>query len=82
MTGLREVFAGVLVWAGIAASDVPTCQAHAQVRPRVLTVFFAVLAMSRRARIRLGGINRGFEVFACFGGLRFGDLRGFRLTLA
>jgi len=64
MTGLFEVFAGVLVWAGIATSDVPTCQAHAQVRPRVLAVVFAVLAMRRRARIRLRGINRGFEVFA------------------
>jgi hypothetical protein len=67
MTGLRKVLAGVLVRAGITASDVPACEAHPQVRPRVLAVLAAVLAVSRRARIRLGGINRGFEVFACFG---------------
>ena len=87
MTGLPEMFAGVLAWAGIAATDVPACQAHAQVGPRVLTVLSAVLAMSRCPGIRLGGINRGFEVFACFGGLRIGGLRmgglgDFRLTLA
>ena len=62
MTGPLEIFAGVLVWAGIAVSDVPTCQAHAQVRPSVLAVLYAVLAMSRCARIRLGGSRRRREV--------------------
>ena len=77
MTGLSEVFAGVLVRAGIAASDVPTGQAHAQVRPGVVAVLFAVLAMSRRARIGLGGTSRGVEVFT-----RIGDSGGLRIALA
>jgi len=77
MTGLPEVFAGMLVRAGIAASDVPTSQAHAQVCPGILAVLFAVLAMSRRARIGLGGISRGVEVFT-----RIGDRGGLRIALA
>ena len=77
MTGLPEVFAGVLVRAGIAASDVPARQAHAQVCPGVDTVLFAVRAMSRRARIGLGGISRGIEVFT-----RIGDRGGLRIALA
>ena len=77
MPGLPEVFAGVLVRAGIAAADVPTCQACAQVCPGVLTVFLAILAMPRRARIGLGGLSRGFEVFT-----RIGDRGGLRIAQA
>jgi hypothetical protein len=77
MTGLPEVFAGVLVRAGIAASDMPTSQAHAQVCPGVDAVLFAGLAMSRRARIGLGGISGGIEVFT-----RIGDRGGLRIGLA
>jgi hypothetical protein len=77
MTGLLEVFAGVAVRAGIAAPDMTTGEAHAQVRPPVATVPFAVLAMSRSSRNRLRDINRGLEVFACFG-----DRGGYCLTLA
>ena len=76
MTGLLEVLVGVLVRAGIATSDMPTCQAHPQVGPGILNVLDAVLAVSRGTRIRLGGINRGTEVFARIGR----DLGGFRLA--
>ena len=77
MTGLREVPAGMLVRAGIAAPHVSTREAHAQMRPGVLTVLDAVLAMSRRLRNRLDGINRGVEVFA-----RIGDRGGSRFAFA
>jgi len=76
MTGLGEVFARVPVRAGIAASDVATGETHTQVSPRVLTVFPAVLAMSRCDRIRFGGIIRDVEVFARLRDLRFRDLGG------
>jgi hypothetical protein len=75
MAGLLEVFVGVLVGAGIAASDVPTREAHAQVGPGVLTIGDAVLAMPRCPRIRLGGINGRLEVFATIGGPRIRHLR-------
>ncbi len=64
MAGRGEVFAGVPVRAGVAAADVATRQAHPQVRPCVDAVLFAVLAVPRRSRFGLGGINRGLEVFA------------------
>jgi hypothetical protein len=63
MTGLVEVFAGVPVRARVAAADVSTGQTLPQVRPGVLAVLFAFLAVARRARFGFGGIGRGLEVF-------------------
>ena len=68
MTGGMKMFARVLVWAGIAAPDVAARQAHAQVRPRVLTEFVALLAFAGCERLRLNpGLRIGREVFACIG---------------
>lgn len=80
MAGLPEVFVGVLVRAGITASDVPAGEAHSQVGPGALAVLDAVLAVPRSPRIGLGGIISGVEVFARIEGLRQGDLGGFRCT--
>lgn len=69
MTGRVEMFARMLVWARIAAPDVAARQAHAQVRPRVLTVLVALLTFAGREQFRLVlGCGVGGEVFACFGG--------------
>ena len=71
MTGRVEMFARMLVWARIAAADVAARQAHAQVRPRVLTVLVALLAFAGRERFRLDrGCGVGGEVFACIGDRR------------
>ncbi len=71
MTGRAEMFARMLVWARIAAADMAARQAHAQVRPRVLTVLVALLAFAGRERFRLDqGCGVGVEVFACIGGRR------------
>ena len=71
MTGRVEVFARMLVWARIAAADMAARQAHAQVRPRVLTELVALLAFAGRERFRLDrGLRVGGEVFACFGDRR------------
>jgi hypothetical protein len=68
MTGRMEMFARVLMRARIAASDVAAGQAHAQVRPRVLTVLVALLAFAGRQWFRLDpGCSVGGKVFACFG---------------
>jgi hypothetical protein len=65
------MFARMLVWARIAAPDVATRQAHAQVCPRSLTEFLALLAFAGRQRLRLDpGFSDGGEVFACFGDRR------------
>ena len=66
MTGRAEMFARMLVWARIAAADMAARQAHAQVRPRVLTVLVALLAFAGRERVRLDrGCGVGGQVFAC-----------------
>ncbi len=51
VTGAAEVFAGVLVRAGVAAADVAARQAHPQMRPRVLAQLGAVLALPGRQRL-------------------------------
>jgi hypothetical protein len=66
MTGRMEMFDRVLMRARIAAPDVAARQAHAQVRPRILTVLVALLAFAGRERVRLDrGCGVGGEVFAC-----------------
>jgi hypothetical protein len=66
MTCGMEMFARMLVWAGIAAPDVATRQAHAQVRPRALTELVALLAFAGCERVRLDrGLRVGREVFTC-----------------
>ena len=68
MTGRAEMFARMLVWARIAAADVAARQAHAQVRPRSLTAFVALLTFAGGKRFRLArGCTGGGEVFACSG---------------
>ena len=68
MTGRMEMFDRVLMRARIAASDVAARQAHAQVRPRILTVLAALLTFAGRERLRPDpGCSVGGEVFACFG---------------
>jgi hypothetical protein len=64
-----EVFARVLVWAGITAPDVAARQAHAQVRPRRLTELVALLAFAGRQWLGVGFIGGG-QVFACIGDRR------------
>ena len=51
MAGLAKVFAGVLVWARIAAADVAAGQAHPQMRPGVLAQLGAVLALPGGKRL-------------------------------
>jgi hypothetical protein len=71
MAGGVEVFARVLVWAGIAASNVAARQAHAQVRPRALPEQIAALAFAGGQRVGLRwGLRVGDQVFA-----RIGDRR-------
>jgi hypothetical protein len=78
MTGRMEMFDRVLMRARIAASDVAAGQAHAQVRPRILTVLVALLAFAGCERFRLDpGCSLGGEVFACLG-----DRRGAGITAA
>ena len=68
MTCGMEMFARMLVWAGIAAPDVAARQAHAQVCPRVFAVLVALLTFARRERFRFHlGCDVGREVFACVG---------------
>jgi len=71
MTGRAEMFARMLVWARIAAADMAARQAHAQVRPRVLTVLVALLAFAGCERFRLDpGSSLGGEMFAYLGDRR------------
>jgi hypothetical protein len=66
MTCGMEMFARMLVWAGIAAPDVAARQAHAQVCPRGLTELVALLAFAGCERVRLDrGLLIGCEVFTC-----------------
>ena len=68
MTCGMEMFARMLVRTGIAARDVAARQAHAQVRPCVLTEFVALLAFAGCERVRLDrGLRAGREVFTCIG---------------
>ena len=68
MTGGMEMFARMLVWAGVAASDVAARQAHTHVRPRGLTELVALLAFAGCERLGLDlGLRVGGEVFACIG---------------
>ena len=68
MAGGMEMFARMLMWAGIAASDVAACQAHPQVCPRGLTEFVALLAFAGCERLRTAvGCIVGGQVFACIG---------------
>jgi hypothetical protein len=77
MTGLVEVFEGVLVRARIAAADVAAGQTHPQVRPRVLAELRAVLAFARCLGLGLhpGSFTVRGEVLA-----RFGDHCGVRIA--
>ena len=78
MIGRMEVFARVLVRARVAAADVPAAQAHAQVRPRLVTEFDALLAFAGGKRFRLEpGFSLGGEMFACLG-----DRRGVGINAA
>jgi hypothetical protein len=73
MAGLVEVFARVVMRAGVTAPDVTTGQAHPQMCPRILTELVAFLAFAGRARLRLGRRLRvGCQVLACLGGRRGG----------
>ena len=68
MSGGMEMFARVLMRARITAADVAARQAHAQVRPCVLTEFVALLAFAGCERVRLDrGLRVGREVFTCIG---------------
>ena len=78
MTGRMEVFARVLMRARIAATDVPAGQAHAQMRPRLVTEFDALLAFAGCERFRLDPrCSLGGEMFA-----RLGDRRGAGIAAA
>jgi hypothetical protein len=71
MTCRMEMFARVLMGAGITAPDVAAAQAHPQVRPRVLAVLVALLAFAGGEWFRFGPGCCGLgEVFACFGARR------------
>ena len=77
MTGRMEVFARVQVRARVAAADMPAGQAHAQVRPRFVTEFDALLAFAGCKRFRLDpGFSQGGEVFACLGDRRGVGING------
>jgi hypothetical protein len=68
MTGRMEMFDRMLMRARITAADVAARQAHAQVRPRSLTVLVALLTFCRRVGVRLDpGCSLGGEMFACLG---------------
>ena len=68
MAGGMEMFARVLMWAGIAAPDVATRQAHPQVCPRGLAELVALLAFAGGEGFRIAvGLRFGGEVFACIG---------------
>jgi hypothetical protein len=73
MTGLVEVFFCVPMRARVAAADVAAGQAHAQMRPRALAEFRALLTLARRKRFGLNDVGR--EVLT-----RFGDRRGVRIA--
>ena len=68
MAGGMEMFARMLMWAGIAAPDMAARQAHAQVCPRGFTELVALLAFAGCERLGLDlGLRVGGEVFACIG---------------
>ena len=57
MTRLMEMLGRVLIWTGIAATNVTAGQTHPQVRPRVLAVLRAVLATAGRQGLGFGGVG-------------------------
>jgi hypothetical protein len=59
-----KVRVGVLMWARIAAPDVAARDAHAQVRPGILTVLGAFLTALWCGRLRLVGLGRRGQVLA------------------
>ena len=68
MTCRMEMFARVLMGAGVTAADVATGQAHPQVCPCVLAVLVAFLAFAGGERLRFcPGCSGRSEVFACIG---------------
>jgi hypothetical protein len=69
MSGSVEVREGVAVRARVAAADVAAGQTHAQMRPRVLSEFRALLAITRCQGLGFnpGSFTVGREVLACFG---------------
>lgn len=69
MPGLAEVGGGVLMRAGIAASDVPAGQAHPKMGPGVRAVIGAFLAAARGQWRRLYDSYGGLKMLA---GLRDG----------
>ena len=65
MAGGVEVFARVLVRAGVTAPDMAASQAHAQVCPCSLAKLVASMAFAGRERLRLiVGLRIGGEMFA------------------
>ena len=62
-----EVGVRVLVGARVAATDVPTRQAHPQMGPGTLAEFVAFLASARGEGFGFGGIGGGRQVFAGLG---------------
>ena len=62
-----EVGVRVLVGARVAATDVPTRQAHPQMRPGTLAEFVAFLAPARGEGFGFGGIGGGRQVLAGLG---------------
>ena len=68
MTGGMEMFARMLMRAGVAAADMAAREAHPQVCPGGLTELVALLAFAGCQWLRLGqGTINGGEVFACSG---------------
>jgi hypothetical protein len=62
MAGLLKVLGGMLMRTRVTATDVTARHAHPQMRPVVLAVFLAFLALSGSQRLRLGDL--GVEMFA------------------
>lgn len=75
MAGFVEVNVCVLVRTRVAASDMTAGQTHAQVCPRTLTEFLALLAFTGCEALRLDELGR--QVLA-----HFGDRRGTLFALA
>jgi len=68
MSGLVKVREGVAVRARVTAADVAAGQTHAQMRPRILAEFRALLAIARSHGLGFnpGSFTVGREVLACF----------------
>lgn len=81
MPGLTEMLGGVLMWAGIAATDMPAGQAHPQMCPGLLTVDRTFLALARGERRWIYDAYRGMKMVAAIRG-RCGCFLGPTETLA